>query len=38
MAMSDYLKDVLERMMHGHPMSRLDNLMPWNWKASSVEK
>ena len=38
MAMSDYLKDGLERMMHGHPMSRLDNLLPWNWKASSVEK
>tara|TARA_R110001592_G_scaffold197769_6_gene445825 strand:- start:22101 stop:23642 length:1542 start_codon:yes stop_codon:yes gene_type:complete len=27
-----YLKDVLERMTHGHPMSRLDDLLPWNWK------
>jgi transposase len=26
-----YLTDVLERMTHGHPMSRLDDLLPWNW-------
>ena len=26
-----YLKDVLERMSNGHPMSRLDDLLPWNW-------
>jgi len=26
-----YLKDVLERLSNGHPMSRLDDLMPWNW-------
>ena len=32
-----YLKDVLDRMTHGHPMSRLDDLLPWNWKASNVE-
>jgi transposase len=32
-----YLRDVLERMTHGHPMSRLDDLLPWNWKASNVE-
>jgi transposase len=25
-----YLRDVLERMSSGHPMSRLD-LLPWNW-------
>jgi hypothetical protein len=25
------LKDVLERMTNGHPMSRLDELVPWNW-------
>lgn len=24
-----YLKDVLERMSNGHPMSRLDELLPW---------
>jgi hypothetical protein len=29
-----YLKDVLERMSNGHPMSRLDELLPWNWGRS----
>jgi hypothetical protein len=24
-----YLKDVLERMSNGHPMTRLDDLLPW---------
>ncbi len=27
-----YLKSVLERMSNGHPMSRLDDLLPWNWR------
>ncbi len=31
-----YLKDVIERMTHGHPMSRLDDLLPWNWSPTSV--
>ena len=26
-----YLRDVLERMSNAHPMSRLDDLLPWNW-------
>ena len=26
-----YLRDVLERLSDGHPMSRLDDLLPWNW-------
>jgi transposase len=26
-----YLKDALERLPDGHPMSRLDDLLPWNW-------
>ena len=26
-----YLKDILERMSNGHPVSRLDGLLPWNW-------
>jgi hypothetical protein len=26
-----HLRDVLERMTEGHPMSRLDDLLPWNW-------
>jgi len=29
-----YLKDVLKRMTDGLPMSRIDELLPWNWKAS----
>jgi hypothetical protein len=29
-----YLKDVRERMSNGHPMSRLDELLPWNWASS----
>ena len=30
-----YLKDVLERMTNGHPVSRLDDLLPWNWTPSA---
>jgi hypothetical protein len=30
-----YLKDVLRRMSNGHPMSRLDDLLPWNWTPSN---
>jgi transposase len=26
-----YLRDVLERLSNGHPMSHLDDLLPWNW-------
>jgi transposase len=29
-----YLKDVIERLAGGHPMARLDDLLPWNWKAA----
>jgi hypothetical protein len=31
-----YLKDVLDRLTNGHPMSRIDDLLPWNWKTSTV--
>jgi transposase len=27
-----YLRDVLERLSNGHAMSRLDDLLPWNWR------
>jgi hypothetical protein len=27
-----YLKDILERMSTGHPASRLDDRLPWNWR------
>lgn len=29
-----WLRDVLERMIAGHPINRLDELMPWNWAAN----
>jgi IS66 C-terminal element len=32
-----YLKDVLERMSNGHPMSKLDDLLPWNWTLSNPQ-
>jgi transposase len=28
----EYLHDVLQRMVDGHPVNRLDELLPWNWK------
>jgi hypothetical protein len=30
-----YLRDVLQRMLDGHPASRLDELLPWNWRRSA---
>lgn len=32
-----YLQDVLQRMLDGHPISRLDELLPWNWKPAPVK-
>ena len=26
-----FLRNVLERLSDGHPMSRIDDLLPWNW-------
>jgi len=31
-----YLKDLLERLPKGYPMSRLDDLLPWNWAPSNA--
>ena len=31
-----YLSDVLRRMTDGHPVNRLDDLLPWNWTPTSV--
>ncbi len=28
-----YLKDVLQRMVEGHTINRLDELLPWAWKS-----
>ena len=33
-----YLKDVLERMTDGYPMSWLDDLLPWNWEKIPVNQ
>ncbi|MCB0057191.1 MAG: transposase [Caldilineaceae bacterium] len=31
-----YLADVLERLASGHPITRLDDLLPWNWRAAAA--
>jgi transposase len=31
-----YLQNVLERMSDGHPASRLDDLLPWNWRPATA--
>jgi transposase len=33
-----YLKDVLTRMVHGHLVNRLDELLPWAWKPQDHVK
>ncbi|MFG1275168.1 IS66 family transposase [Xanthobacter flavus] len=30
-----YIADVLQRMVDGHPVNRLDELLPWAWKAGN---
>jgi hypothetical protein len=31
-----YLRDILQRMVEGHTINRLDDLLPWNWTLKSV--
>jgi transposase len=31
-----YLRDVLTRMVEGHAINRVDELLPWNWKPESA--
>lgn len=33
-----YFNDVLERMANSHPLDRIDDLIPWNWKLSDDAK
>jgi len=33
-----YLVDVLQRMVDGHPVNRLDDLLPWAWKSGNSVK
>lgn len=30
-----YLRDVLQKMVEGNPVNRLDDLLPWAWKAAN---
>nr|WP_317893127.1 transposase domain-containing protein [uncultured Sphingomonas sp.] len=31
----DWLADVLDRIGRGHPINRLDELLPWNWSLAA---
>jgi hypothetical protein len=31
-----YLRNVLQRMVDGHPATQLDELLPWAWKAGDA--
>ena len=33
-----YLRDVLERLSNGHAMSRIDDLLRWNWVPASPQR
>jgi putative transposase len=33
-----YLRDILKRITEGHPMSRIDDLLPWNWPKIPVNQ
>ncbi|EGD58026.1 Transposase [Novosphingobium nitrogenifigens DSM 19370] len=32
----EWLADVLDRIGKGHPINRIDELLPWNWVVESV--
>ena len=31
-----YLRDVLQQLVAGHPATRLDEILPWNWKKTTT--
>ncbi len=32
-----YLRDVLKRMIDGHSIKRLDDLLPWDWASKTCQ-
>jgi transposase len=32
-----YLRDTLARVAEGHPINRINELMPWAWQNASVD-
>lgn len=32
-----YLADVIDRMARGHPINRLGELLPWNWRSQTAK-
>lgn len=30
-----WLRDVLDRIGRGHPINRIDELLPWDWKLGT---
>ncbi len=33
-----YIRDILQQMVDGHPVNRLDELLPWSWKLTDHVK
>ena len=33
-----YLADIFTRLIEGHPINRLDELLPWNWAAAHQDQ